>query len=78
MQSHATKNETGCGRSVMPKPDLAVAFKTSSLINHFQMIELGDFRSHMCPEKFKMDKDEISLEFRDILKHGRSPRQPSF
>ena len=56
----------GAVEAAMPKPDLAVAFKTSSLINEFQMIDLGDFRSHMCPENFKLDKEDRAFHFFSI------------
>lgn len=56
----------GAVEVVMPKPDLAVAFKTSSLIGDFQMIDLGDFRSHMCPENFKLDKEDRAFHFFSI------------
>lgn len=60
------KMKPGAVEVVMPKPDLAVAFKTSSLINDFQMIDLGDFRSHMCPENFKLDKIDRAFHFFSI------------
>jgi len=60
------KMKPGAVEVVMPKPDLAVAFKTSSLINDFQMIDLGDFRSHMCPENFKLDKEDRAFHFFSI------------
>ena len=60
------KAQPGAVEVVMPKPDLAVAFKTSSFINDFQMIDLGDFRSHMCPENFKLDKEDRAFHFFSI------------
>ena len=60
------KIKPGAVEAVMPKPDLAVAFKTSSLINDFQMIDLGDFRSCMCPENFKLDREDRAFHFFSI------------
>ena len=56
----------GAAEIVMPKPDLAVAFKTSSFINNLQMILLGELRSHMCPENFKLDKKDRAFHFFSI------------
>ena len=68
------KMKPGAVEVVMPKPDLAVAFKTSSLINDFQMIDLGDFRSHMCPENFKLDKEDRAFHFFSIeAKDAKAP-----
>ena len=60
------KMKPGAVEVVMPKPNLAVAFKTSYLIKDYQMIDLGHLRSPMCPESFKLDKEDQAFHFFSI------------
>lgn len=60
------RDPPGTPKTVMPTPDLAVAFKTSSFVNKYQMLYLGLLRQHMCPEAFKIDKEDRAFHFFSI------------
>jgi hypothetical protein len=46
-----------------PKPDLAVAFKTKSIIDKTELIDLGFFKGHMCAELAKEANDGRAFHF---------------
>lgn len=60
------KMRPGAVEVVMPKPALAIAFKTSSFINVFQIRDLEDFRSNMCPENINLGKEHRAFHFFSI------------
>ena len=58
----------------MPKPDLAVAFKTESLIGHQRNLRrLGPgLQSHMCPEGFSPHQTERAFHFFSMEAKGKN------
>lgn len=59
-------------RMPMPKPDLAVAFRASALLDVCEQADLGDYRNIMCPEVFKEDTCDRAFHFLSIEAKGVS------
>lgn len=57
------RKDQGPVEITQPKPDLAVAFKTTSLVPVFEVLDLGLLKSHMCPEGAKEGKDDRAFHF---------------
>ncbi len=60
------RNSTIASRMPKPKPDLAVAFKTKSILGSFQQADLRVYRSLMCPESSTRDKRDRAFHFLSI------------
>jgi hypothetical protein len=59
-------------RMPKPKPDLAVAFKTDSILETYQQGDLGDHLQTMCPETLKEGQGDRAFHFLSIEAKGAS------
>jgi hypothetical protein len=57
-------------RMPMPRPDLAVAFKATSILDEFQQCDLGNMIKVMCPEAYKEEKCDRAFHFLAIEVKG--------
>lgn len=60
------RNSTLASRIPKPRPDLAVAFKTKSILGSFKQADLQVYKSLMCPESSARDKRDRAFHFLSI------------
>ena len=57
-------------RMPKPKPDLAIAFKSESILESFQRNDLGDYIQTMCPEAHREGQGDRAFHFLSIEVKG--------